>query len=61
MKDNTTLSLHPNCLPRHSIRCCAIKHPPLEVIPILLSEARRNNFEAAYCLSLDAIFPIWTP
>ena len=56
MKENTGPVIAPELFAKAFYSLLRYKHPPLEVIPILLSEARRNNFEAAYCLSLNAIF-----
>lgn len=56
MKENTDPVITPELFAKAFYSLLRYKHPPLEVIPILLSEARRNNFEAAYCLSLNAIF-----
>ena len=56
MKDNTTPVITPELFAKAFYSMLRFKQPPLEVIPILLSETRRNNFKAAYCLSLNAIF-----
>ena len=56
MNENTDPVITPELLVKAFYSPLCYEHPPLEVISILLSEAHRNNFEAAYCLSLDAIF-----
>ena len=56
MKENTGPVIAPELFAKAFYSLLRYKHPPLEVIPILLSEARRDNFEAAYCLSLNAFF-----
>ena len=58
MSENADPVITPELFAKAFYSLLRFKHPPLEVIPILLSEARRDNFEAAYCLSLDAIFSI---
>ena len=56
MSENADPVVTPELFAKAFYSLLRYKHPPLEVIPILLSEARRDNFEAAYCLSLNAIF-----
>lgn len=56
MNENTNPIITPELFAKTFYSLLRYQCSPHEVIPILLSEARRNNFEAAYCLSLDAIF-----
>lgn len=56
MNKNTDPIITPELFAKAFYSLLRYQCSPHEVIPILLSEARRNNFEAAYCLSLDAIF-----
>jgi len=55
-RDKPLPAITPELFTKTFLSLLRYKRPPLEVIPILLGEARRNNFEAAYCLSLNAIF-----
>ena len=55
MSENIGPVLTPGLFAKTFYSLLRYKRPPLEVIPILLDEVRRNNFEAAYCLSLDAV------
>ena len=56
MNENTDPVITPELLVKAFYSPLCYEHPPLEVIPYFLSEARRNNIEAAYCLSCKVFF-----
>ena len=55
MKEYTTPDITPELFTKTFLSLVRYQCPPLEVVPILLGELRRNNLEAAFCLAPDVL------